>query len=233
MAKTVKHQDLKSYWGEEDHLEVSQNRSFARMVFELLSEKTPTDSELKLFELILNLSIDHGPDTPSAVATIAAAKEGKSISESVAQGLMQINASHGAAIEPCMENYYKVHNGQVTVDSLVKEYLDQDKRLPGFGHRIYKEDDPRTQLIFQKIKEEGMSEEYIKIARDIEKELETQKGKKLPINIDGSIAVLLCTLGWDPKLSNSVFIIARTPGLCAQYINSRPESFNGTREKDS
>jgi hypothetical protein len=65
MAKTVRHHELKSLWGDEDHLEVAQERSFAELVFELLTEKKPTADELKLFELILNLSIDHGSETPS------------------------------------------------------------------------------------------------------------------------------------------------------------------------
>lgn len=224
MARTVKHEGLNVYWGDEDHLEVSQKRSFSQMIFELLSEKTPTESELKLFEMVLNLSIDHGSETPSAVATIQAAKEGKSISEAIAEGLKQINASHGGAIEPCMEMLYRVLSQEDKVRDLVKEYLGQDKRIPGFGHRIYKDKDPRTSLIFRVMSDEAMSDEFVKIAREIEIELESQKGKKLPINIDGAVAVLLCTFDWDPKLSNAVFIIARTPGLCAQYINCSESS---------
>ena len=64
------------------------------------------------------------------------------------------------------------------------------------------------------------SDEFIKIAQDLENELEEQKGSKLPLNIDGSIAVVLCTFGWPSKLGKAVFIIARTPGLCGQYLNS-------------
>jgi len=52
------------------------------------------------------------------------------------------------------------------------------------------------------------------------KELEAQKGKKLPLNIDGAIAVALCSFGWDSKLGKAVFLIARTPGLCGQYLTN-------------
>lgn len=220
MAKTVRHEELKSYFGEEDHLEVSQTKSFAQMIYETLSEKIPNEDELKLFELVLNISIDHGTGAPSAVATINAAKEGKSISESVALGLKQINSSHGGAIEPCMEMLYRVQGKRVRVKDLVKEYLDNDERMPGFGHRIYKEEDPRTKLIFEKMVELGMNDEFIKIAKELEGELETQKEKKLPINIDGAIAVVLCTFGWEPRLSNAVFLCARVPGLCGQFLNT-------------
>ncbi|EKD90836.1 MAG: Citryl-CoA lyase [uncultured bacterium] len=220
MAKTVKHKELKSYFGDKDHLLVSQKSSFAQLIFEMLSEKTPSENELKIFELILNLSIDHGAETPSAVATIQASLDGKNISESVAAGILQINSSHGGAIEPCMEILYSINNEQLPINNLVDEYLKDDKRMPGLGHRIYKDEDPRTKLIFEKMSEFNMDNKFINIARDLEKEMEAQKGKKLPLNIDAAIAVVLCTLGWDPKLSNAVFIIARTPGLCAQYLNT-------------
>jgi len=149
----------------------------------------------------------------------SSAKEGKNISESVAAGIMQINNTHGGAIEPAMELLYKIYNEKLIIKNLVKEQLEQGMRLPGFGHRIYKVD-PRTQLLFKLAKEEGKSSVFINIAEDLERELKTSKGKALPCNIDGAIAAILCAFGWDPKLGKAVFIIARTPGLCGQYLNS-------------
>lgn len=223
MAKTVVHDESgNAKWGDEDHLQVAQNKSFSAMIFELLAEKAPTESELKVFELILNLSIDHGPDTPSAVKVIEEAKEGESISEAVSEGIEQINDVHGGAQEVLMEELYKVQSGEWKVQSLVKQYLKEGKRLAGYGHRLYKDSDPRAQLILKVLREEGVgkSEEFINLAMEIENELEAQKGTKLPLNIDGAIAVALCSFGWPVKLGKAVFIIARTPGLCGQYLNS-------------
>lgn len=219
MAKTIKHNDNLPYFGEEPLLEIAPVRSFASMIFELLSGKKPTDKEAKLFETILNISIDHGEETPSAVEVIKEAKEGKTISESVAAGILQINDTHGGAIEPAMDLLYKVKNENLEAKDVVKEYLSQDKRMPGFGHRIY-EIDPRSQLLFKLAKEAGLSEDFVIIAQNLEEELKSQKGKALPVNIDGSIAAVLCTFGWDSKLGKAVFIIARTPGLCGQYLNA-------------
>ncbi|MBI2011247.1 citryl-CoA lyase [Candidatus Daviesbacteria bacterium] len=224
MARTITHQDndesKPALFGEENHLEISQQRSFASLIFELLSEKTPSKQEEKIFELILNLSIDHGPNSPSGVATVNAAKDGKTLSEAIAAGILQINESHGGAIEPCMEILYKIRNTKYEIGNLVEEYLKEGKRMPGFGHRVYKEADPRTQLIFKKLEEAGLGGEFIKVAKDLEAELKAQKGITLPANIDAAIAVVLCSFGWEAKLANAVFIIARTPGLCAHYLNN-------------
>ncbi len=220
MALTLKHDNLKASLGDKDHLELSEQISFAEMIFRVLSEKKPSESELKLFELILNLSIDHGPDTPSAIKTIEATKTGSNISESVAEGIKMISDVHGGAIEPAMNFFYQISKDGKDVKSLVNEYLEEHKLIGGFGHRIYKDSDPRAQLILKKIKELGMSKDYINISLEVEKEIESNKQTHLPLNIDGAIAVLLCTFGWDSKLGKAVFIIARTPGLCAHFINN-------------
>ncbi len=113
MARTIIHNENgDAKWGDSDHLEIAQTRSFTSLIFELLSEKVPTEAELKVFELILNLSIDHGPDTPSAVKVIEAAKTGKNISEAVSEGIEQINDVHGGAQEKLMEILYEIKDKQ-------------------------------------------------------------------------------------------------------------------------
>ena len=223
MAKTVHHNEdnTVAYFGEEEHLHAAQTKSFAQMIFELLSEKTPTPDELEIFELILNLSIDHGPDTPSAVETIKAAHDGKTISESVAAGISMISDTHGGAIEPAMEFFQKIRSSEdQNVKDVVKEYLDNKKLIGGFGHRIYKEVDPRAQLILTKMQEAGIGQEYIDLAKQIQETISEHKQKTLPLNIDGAIAVFLCGIGWEPRLGKAVFIAARATGLCGQYLNT-------------
>jgi len=94
MAKIVSHDNTKILFGNEDLLLAIQTKSFSQMIFELLSEQTPTSDQLKIFDLILSLSIDHGTDTPSASKTISAAKTGEPISNAVAEGVKEINNTH-------------------------------------------------------------------------------------------------------------------------------------------
>jgi len=219
MAKIVTHKDEEPYFGNEKLLDIAPKRSFSAMIFELLSGKEPTPDQEFLFETILNISIDHGPETPSAIEVINKAKEGKLITQSVAAGILQISDYHGGAIEPAMELFYKIKNDGLEPKMVVREYLSLDKRIPGFGHRIYTVD-PRSQLLFKLAKERNVSSEFISLAGKIVEELKIAKGKDLPVNIDGSIAAILCSFGWPKELGKAVFIIARTPGLCGQYLNN-------------
>ena len=220
MARTIIHTDLKAHFGDKDHLEVSQTKSFAELIFEMLSETEPTSDEAKLFELILNLSIDHGIDTPSAKEVIRVKGEGKSLQESVAAGILEIGDVHGGAAEPLMEILNKIQSADLKIQKVVSDYLSEDKKIPGFGHRIYKDEDPRSTIIFEELKKRGIGGDYLMIIVELQNEIENQTGKRLPINIDGAIAVALCGLGWKPVLGKAVFIIARTPGLVAHSLNN-------------
>lgn len=223
MARTITHVDndetKPALFGEKDHLDFAQKNNFTKMIFEMLTEREASDSEVKLLDLILNLSVDHGPHAPSAEATIAATKEGKTMGESVGLGMAQIGDRHGGAGGPLMELMYRINKGE-TIEDIVKEVLGEGKRLPGMGHRVYKDKDPRAQLIMNTAVENGVGEEYVKIVNGLRDELEKQSGKSLPVNIDGAIAAVFCGFGLKPELGVAIFIIARAPGLCAHFINS-------------
>lgn len=217
MSKGVTYKGDTLYLGDKKLLELAKEKSFSFLLFYTLSGKEPSKLELSLFELMLNLSIDHGPDTPSAVEVIKAAGQGKTISEAVSLGILRINDSHGGAIEPAMELFYRIEKEGASSEKVVDEYLKQGKRLPGFGHRIY-ETDSRAELILQELLAHPGSKNYIKTAREIQDILGQKKGKKLPLNIDGAIAAALCSFGWDSSLGKAVFLIARTPGLSVQFL---------------
>ena len=225
MARTITHIDndetKQALFGDRDHLEAAKGMSFSQMIFEVLTERAPSDEEVKLLDLILNLSVDHGPNAPSAVATIEAAKSGKTMGESVGEGMAQIGDRHGGAGGPLMEILYRVQRTGDSVQLVVEELLKEGKRLPGVGHRVYKDLDPRAQLIMNTALENGIGEEYVKIVNALRDELEKQSGKSLPVNIDGAIAAVFCGFGLKPESAIAIFIIARVPGLCGHYINNR------------
>lgn len=224
MAKTITHIDndetKPALFGEADLLEYAGKHTFSEMIFEMLTARKATPCEAKLLDLILNLSIDHGPNSPSAVATIAAAKAGKTMGESVGAGMAQIGDRHGGAGGPLMEIMYRIKNDELRITKVVEEKLEAGEKLPGLGHRVYKDLDPRAQLIMKTAVEEGVGVEYVEIVNELRDEMERQSGKSLPVNIDGAIAAVFCGFGLAPELGIAIFIIARSPGLASHYINT-------------
>lgn len=225
MATTITHKDKNdetspAMFGGHQLLEYASHVNFSEFVFESLTGKAPSRSEIKIFDLILNLCFDHGPNSPSASATTAAAKTGKGMGEAVGEGVAQIGDSHGGAGEPLMRILYDLHAGKTNVVEVVEHYKKEGKRMPGFGHRVYKDIDPRAELILQSAQESDVGRDFIDALTVLHLELNTKLGKSLPINIDGAIAAVLCGLRVEPAVGRAVFIIARSAGLCAHFLQT-------------
>lgn len=202
--------------------------SFSQMVYLLFKGELPEKNVSKLIEAILVSSVDHGTTPPSALSAMTVASTGAPLNASVAAGILAISQFHGGAIEECMRILtkamsYKESNNctpEVAAAEIIKEYRRGKKRLSGFGHRLHT-DDPRTKKLFHLAEELKISGHYVHLARSFEDELDKTLGKRLPINVDGAIAALLCEMDFDIIFANAFFIIARVPGLVAHIYEEK------------
>jgi citrate synthase len=202
--------------------------SYAQMVYLLFKGELPEENIGRMIEAILVSSIDHGTTPPSALSAITVASTGATLNASVAAGILAISQFHGGAIEKCMKilikamEYKKENNctHAVAAHHIIAEYRESEKRLSGFGHRLHT-DDPRTKKLFLMAKELNIAGDYLEIARALELDLEKSLGKKLPLNVDGAIAALLCEMDFDTSFANAFFMIARVPGLVAHIYEEK------------
>ncbi|MFB6114783.1 MAG: citrate/2-methylcitrate synthase, partial [Candidatus Nanohalobium sp.] len=125
---------------------------------------------------------------------------------------------HGGAIEEGM----KILQSDKTAEEIVEEYLENGEKIPGLGHKVYDEEDPRAEKIFDKAEELGLSGEYTEKMKRIQEEFADRK-VKLVINVDGAISGVMSDLGLDYRLGKGIFIIARTPGLVAHVREEMDE----------
>ena len=113
-----------------------------------------------------------------------------------------------------------------SAEEIVAHAIKDKEKLAGYGHKVYKDEVPRTAAIFAKAKELGISQTNIQKAIAIGQEFEKQSGKNLPINIDGAIAAIISELGFDWRLGKAVFVLGRMPGLIAhayeEIVNEKP-----------
>jgi citrate synthase len=202
--------------------------SYAQMVHLLFKGELPKENVGKMIDAILVSSIDHGTTPPSALSAITVASTGAALNASVAAGILAISQYHGGAIEECMRILnqaiaYKIDRGCDYSESarhIISDYRVQKRRLSGFGHRLHT-DDPRTKKLFQMADDLKISGKNITLIKSFESELEKSFGKKLPINVDGAIAALLCEMNFDVIFANAFFMIARVPGLVAHIYEEK------------
>lgn len=196
--------------------------SFAQAIYLVLKGEFPTPEVGKMVDAIFVSSVDHGASPPSVLTARTVASTGAELNSAVAAGVSAISRYHGGAIEEGMKLFREIAvrmedtkaSEEDVVREVLKEMREKGKRASGFGHRIHTRD-PRTKKLFSMAKELGLAGQYVRIARVVEDVLETLLGKRLPINVDGAIAALLCELDIPPEIGNAFFIIARVPGLVA------------------
>jgi citrate synthase len=202
--------------------------SYAGGVYLALRGELPGEKIEKVINAILVSSLDHGVTPPSAISAIIASSTGAQINAAIASGILAINKYHGGAIEDAMRLFYeiseKIKSTEELLEIIVDEYLanlrKEKKRVMGFGHRIHT-DDPRARKLFSICDELDVAQDYVKIAKMVEKKLSEQIGRNLPINVDGAIAAVLCGLDFEPEVANAFFIMARIPGLVAHIQEER------------
>jgi citryl-CoA lyase len=192
------------------------NNGFVQTIYLLLKGELPNEAQAKMFDAILTSVVDHGPAVASALNARISASARNPLHASVAAGLLGLGERHGVVIEPAMKFFFD-HKDETDVAGLLKNMKEQKKYAPGFGHKIF-EVDPRTQRLFAIAKEIGIYGSYCEFAQKVEDTLNSISSKKLPLNIDGSIAAILCDMGFDSRVGNGVFVIARVPGLVAHII---------------
>lgn len=215
--------------------ELMGNVTFGQVVYLLLKGELPAENVGKIIDAILISSVDHGATPPSTLAAITSASTGAPINAALAVGILSINKFHGGAIETCMETIFEVEKKMTEKDlsmtqacrDLLQEYKAEKKRVTGLGHR-YHTNDPRTAKLYSIADELKISGKYVEILKTLEKEMAVS-GKKLPINVDGAIASLLCELKFEPYLANAFFIMARLPGLLA-HIKEEKERYAPMRQ---
>jgi len=188
--------------------------NFTDAIWLELKGELPTKKERAMLDAILISTIDNGMGPPSVTNARNSASTGNPMQAAVAAGVLGVGELHGGAIEECA---HLLQMG-MSAEKLIEKVIGSGDRIPGFGHKIYKDEDPRATQIFSKAKELGFYGEHCELAKAVEAQLEKTKGKKIVINVDGAIAAVVSDMGFDYRLGKGFFIIGRVVGLVAHIF---------------
>jgi citrate synthase len=227
MANFSKHQDGTHFIHGHKITDLAERLSFTQGIFYTWTGRMPDEKQEAMLNACLVALIDHGEDALSAKAARIAASGGADTHAAVAAGMLAAGKHHGASVLQLATELYReaVEHGRTAKD-IVADALANGQRLPGYGHRVY-ETDPRTTLLLAKAEKFGFMDAHVRLAVEIEQELERQKGKKLCLNVDGAIASLLPGLGIPSNLAPGLFLVSRAVGLTmhvAEEGNEKPAS---------
>ena len=203
--------------------EVIEKLSFAEATYLLLKGELPSKEHAAVMNAILVSCVDHGLNPPSIQAGRRVISGGSPLQAGVAAGVLALGDSHGGAIEQCAKFIKEAVDNGKSVEEVVEEAVANKKRLPGFGHKIYKVD-PRAQELLKVAKKNNLCGKYVEFAVALEVALEKAKGRKLCMNIDGITAALLLEMDFPWQVGKGFFIIGRTVGLVAHCTEESMEA---------
>jgi citrate synthase len=200
--------------------------SFPRMIWLMLKGELPSVEQGALLEAALVAAVDHGPQAPSIAIGRMAVTCGLPLNGAMASAINVLDDVHGGAGEQCMELYADVAGRieagaalEVATEAGLNAFIAaHGKIVPGFGHRFHPIDprSPRLLALVDAARENGVvSGRFAAIGRGVEKLLGRNKGRTIPMNIDGATAVIYSELGFSPPLGRGLFILSRSVGILA------------------
>jgi citrate synthase len=204
-AVTVRGHDLTS--------ELMGHLSLTEMFFLLLMGRAPDERERRMTDACLVAIAEHGlvPSVQAARMTLSAAPE--SLQGAVAAGLLGCGSVILGATEYAGTMLRDALAAGTDPVELVREHRESRTPLPGFGHPLHKEGDPRTTRLLAISDELGVSGEHVALVRAIEAAVPEVYGRVLPLNVSGAIAAPMLDLGLPAYTLKAIPLLARTAGL--------------------
>jgi len=207
--------------------ELDYTANFMRMMFGNPCEKyVPNPVLVRALDIIFTLHADHEQNASTSTVRLAGSS-GANPFACIAAGIACLwGPAHGGANEACLKMLEEI--GDV---SRVSEYIARAKdkndsfKLMGFGHRVYKNFDPRAKLMrqvcYDVLTELGLENDRLfKLAMELEKiALEDPYfvEKKLYPNVDFYSGIVQKALGIPTEMFTCIFALARTVGWMTQW----------------
>ncbi len=209
---------------------------FGELAMWLVTLERPTPHQVRVFEAVLVALADHG-FTPTAIAarlTYLSAPD--SLQGALAAGLLGGGSRFLGVTEDCgrfladtLERHAAGGAGPPSDDAgwdalaldAVRRARAAKQLVPGLGHPVHKERDPRTPRLFAIAEAEGLLGPHLRLFAAVGRVHEQVLGRRLPLNGAGVCGAALADLGLPVDLLRGFALLARTAGLLGQLAEER------------
>ena len=207
-------------------IESDSERGHAEDFIRMMTGNEPTEIQIKALNQYLVLLADHGFNASTFSARVTAGTLAN-LHAAITSAMGTLSGPlHGGANERAMNMIIEVGKPDNAAE-FVQNCIEKKQRIMGFGHRVYKVDDPRAPILkgmSKKIWQEKGDMTLFETAEAIEREVKTSK-PGLITNVDFYSATLLYGIGVPPDLFTPLFAMSRVAGWTAhtieQYGNNR------------
>ncbi len=194
------------------------------MIMQILGrDARPVD--MRIVDAVLVTLMEHGM-TPSAIATrLIYMSAPENLQGAVASGLMAVGSQFVGTMENCsrlLDRIKQAADGRAEALAIAREFREQRRPLPGFGHHLHKPDDPRSiKLLALAEAEPELQGASIKALRLLAAAIDETYGKHITINATGAVAALLSEIGVPTDLMRGFAVISRAAGLVSHVAEEQ------------
>jgi len=209
----------------EDPIPPRTDLSHAGNFYYMLTGKAPNSTVERLLDVALILHADHELNASTFAARVTAA----TLSDMYSSATSAIGALKGPLHGGANANVMKMLLGisdSASVATVVRGMLDQKHKIPGFGHRVYRTEDPRATHLREMSREAGVREgnsKWFDMSSEIEEIMKAEKN--LNANVDFYSASAYYVVGLPIDLFTPFFAVSRMSGCTAhlleQYTDNR------------
>ena len=202
--------------------------NFLRMTFGFPAEPYEVDPEfVKALDLLLILHADHEQNCSTSTVRLVGSAQAN-LFASVSAGINALfGPLHGGANEAVLAMLGRIRDVEDgNVDAFVERVKKKEKgaRLMGFGHRVYKNYDPRAKIVKQSadevLKKLGVTDQLLDIAKALEEKALADDyfvERKLYPNVDFYTGVIYRAMGFPTKMFTVLFALGRLPGWISHW----------------
>jgi citrate synthase len=185
----------------------------------MLTGEKPSETATRTLDIALILHADHELNASTFAARVIAATL-SDIHSAVTGAIGALKGPlHGGANEAVMRLLYAIDKAGADPVEYVKKMLAARQKISGFGHRVYKTEDPRAthlRRMSEQLGKDAGQPKWFEMSRAIELYINAEK--KLNANVDFYSASTYATLGIDIDLYTPIFAISRIAGWAAHVI---------------
>jgi len=201
--------------------------NFLNMMFSVPAEEYAIDPELeKIMNLLLILHIDHEQNCSTSTVRLVGSSKAN-LFASISAGICALwGPLHGGANQEVLEMLAHIHKDGGDVKKYVALAKDKNSsfRLMGFGHRVYKNFDPRAKIIKaaadKVLSKLGVNDPLLDIAKKLEEAALSDSyfvERKLYPNVDFYSGIIYRAMGFPTNMFTVLFALGRLPGWIAHW----------------
>jgi citrate synthase len=206
---------------------MSLNENFLRMTFGVPAEPYVVDPVIaKALDLLLILHADHEQNCSTSTVRLVGSSHAN-LFASVSAGINALfGPLHGGANQAVLEMLTKIHRSGGGVNTFIRQVKNREDgvKLMGFGHRVYKNYDPRATIIKQAAHDVfdslGIQDPLLDIALRLEEVALSDDffiSRKLYPNVDFYTGLIYKAMGLPTRMFTVMFALGRLPGWISQW----------------